>query len=131
MAPDSSLNRVFMLGQTAAQFNTASYTIESYNQQSFDPVRSITLSNIAGSPLRLVRWGSNGLVLVTDSAASSPGMLYIINNPSFVNANERDARAEAEPELLQPSWQRSPLPGAIRRAPGTRSLLDGRPASSP
>jgi hypothetical protein len=130
MAPDSSLNRVFMLGQTAAQFNTASYTIESYNQQSFAPVRSITLSNIAGSPLRLVRWGSNGLVLVTDSAASSPGMLYIINNPSFVNANERDARSETEPEPLHPSWQRSPLPDTLRRAHVMQSLLEGLPSSS-
>jgi hypothetical protein len=90
LVPDSSLNRVFVLGQTSSQTGTSNYTIQSFNQTSFAAVSSITLSSLVGTPVAFIRWGNNGLALVTynknASASSGPaGMLYIISDPNFVN----------------------------------------------
>lgn len=80
VAPDSSLNRVFILGQTEAQANSNSYTIESFDQKAYTYVSSITLDNLSGSPLQLVRWGDAGLAIPTTG-----GMLYLIEDATFVS----------------------------------------------
>jgi hypothetical protein len=86
VAPDSSLNRVFILGQTQAQANTNSFTIMSFNQSTFEPVSFITLDDIVGSPFQLVRWGDSGLALLTINYDSgSPGVLYLVQDASFVS----------------------------------------------
>ena len=36
-APDSSLNRVFILGQTSAQAGTNNYTIQSFDEKALHP----------------------------------------------------------------------------------------------
>ena len=64
LVPDSSLNRVFILGQTSAQANTNNYTIESFNQTAFTPVSSITLNNLQGIPFAFSRWGASGLAVL-------------------------------------------------------------------
>jgi hypothetical protein len=91
VVPDSSLNRIFLLSQTTAQAALGdSFTIQSFNETTFAPVNSITISNIEGTPQAFIRWGNSGLALVTyirNTASYPSGMLYIINNPSFVNAN--------------------------------------------
>ncbi len=101
VAPDSSMNRVFILGQTRAQLGTGDLTIASFNQTTFQQVNSIALTGIVGAPKALVRWGTNGLAFVTyndplDSGGAPPGMLYILNNPRFVSASESaDSRLES------------------------------------
>lgn len=101
VAPDSSLNRVFIVGQTSAQSGSGNYTIESFNQTTFASVSSITLTGVVGVPTALVRWGATGLALTTTGGAytvpndaSTPftpeGMLYIITSASFVSAHERN-----------------------------------------
>jgi hypothetical protein len=72
VAPDSSLNRVFILGQTAAQSGTNNFTVESFDEKGYTPVSSITLDNLAGSPIQLVRWGTSGLAVLTSGGV--PGM---------------------------------------------------------
>jgi hypothetical protein len=79
VTPDSPLNRVFILGQTAAQQQSNSYTIESFNETGFTPVSSITLDNIAGTPITLTRWGASGLAVATAGAnGGAVGMLYYL-----------------------------------------------------
>lgn len=63
--PDSTLDRVFILGQTPAQVGTSNYTIQSFDQSKFTPIGSITIDNVVGTPTALIRWGSNGLAFTT------------------------------------------------------------------
>jgi hypothetical protein len=112
VAPDSSLNRVFILGQTAAQANSSNFTIESFDQKGFTLVSSITLSNLSGSPIQLVRWGASGLALLTiggfaDVYANALGMLYLINDPNFVSSSAPAAQV-ANQELVKQRWRRLP-----------------------
>ena len=112
VAPDSSLNRVFILGQTAAQANTNNYTIQSFDQKAFTPVSSITLENISGSPIELVRWGTNGLALLTsggldDIYENGNGMLYLIQDSTFVSSAPATASIRHHvTERVHQRWKR-------------------------
>ncbi|MFZ0630517.1 MAG: IPT/TIG domain-containing protein [Acidobacteriaceae bacterium] len=111
LAPDSSLDRVFILGQTAAQANSNSYTIQSFDQKAFSLISSITLNNLAGIPIQLVRWGNSGLAILTSGgvpnlAISSSGTLYLVQAAGFVSNAESTAGSEAaKPELVQRRWK--------------------------
>ena len=95
VAPDPSLNRVFILGQTAVRAFTNNFTIESFDQKAYTPVSSITINNLVGSPFAFVRCGPSCLALLTVNDVEiflgytgSLGMLYLIQDPIFVsNAN--------------------------------------------
>jgi hypothetical protein len=109
LVPDSSLNRVFIVGQTSAQANTNNYTIQSFNQTTFALVSSITLTNLQGTPFAFSRWGSSGLALLmeTDQTSSVPGMLYLIQDSTFVsNVSAADGGGSKKQELVQPRWKR-------------------------
>ena len=111
VAPDSSLNRVFILGQTQAQANTNSFTIISFNQSTFEPVSSVTLDNIVGSPFQLKRWGDSGLALLTiNSDSGAPGVLYLVQDATFISnaqaATTLASRISAKKqELVQRRWK--------------------------
>jgi hypothetical protein len=63
MVPDSSLNLAFFATQTGS----SAIAIYSYNLTTFAPVSSIFFSVVNGNPVRLIRWGQNGLALNTDA----------------------------------------------------------------
>jgi hypothetical protein len=63
MVPDSTLNLAFFV--TAGSGSTI--TIQAFDLTQFTAVSSITLSNVSGNPLRLIRWGQNGLAFNTDA----------------------------------------------------------------
>ena len=63
MVPDSSLNLAFFVSQTGS----SSIGIYSFNLSTFAPVSSITIPNVSGNPIRLIRWGQNGLAFNTDA----------------------------------------------------------------
>jgi hypothetical protein len=112
VAPDSALNRVFILGQTAAQANTSNFTIESFDEKSYTPVSSITLQDLIGAPFQLVRWGPSGLAVLTFSTSiginglGSPGMLYLIQDTSFVSsAQSAAAELSKSQEFVQRRWK--------------------------
>src|ERR1700743_131762 len=83
--PDSTLDRVFILGQTSAQVGTSSYTVESFDQTKFTAISTITIDNVVGTPTALIRWGSTGLAFTTrvgapyDFLGAGPGPLYLIS----------------------------------------------------
>lgn len=105
VAPDSSLNRVFILGQTQAQANTSNFTIESFDEKAYTPVSSIALNDIHGTPAQLIRWGASGLaVLTVDTTFSTPGMLYLISDTSFVS-NAQASPAAIPSESVQRRWK--------------------------
>jgi hypothetical protein len=110
--PDSSLNRVFILGQTAAQANSNNYTIQSFDEKAFTLVSSITLSDLDGFPIQLVRWGSSGLAIQTSGGfdpgvvVSSYGTLYVVQDAGFISNAERiTASGATTPELVRRRWK--------------------------
>lgn len=74
MVPDSALNTAFFVSVSG----TAA-TLQSFNLTTFALVSSMTIPNVTGNPLRLVRWGQNGLAFNTDS-----GQIYLIGG-NFVH----------------------------------------------
>jgi hypothetical protein len=121
VAPDSSLDRVFILGQTTAQANTNNFTIQSFDQTGFTPVSSITVSNLSGSPIEMVRWGTSGLAVLTTGGIGvfedGFGMLYLIDDSQFVS--NLPATSFVQPEkrdLVQQRWRRLPKREALAQA---------------
>jgi hypothetical protein len=75
MVPDSNLNKAFFL----TGIGTSTITITSYDLTLFTKIDSITVNSVVGSPLRLIRWGQNGLAFNTDG-----GQIFLIGG-NFVH----------------------------------------------
>jgi hypothetical protein len=111
---DSSLKRVFFLGQTSAQVGTFDYTIQAYDQQQFTLVDSITVPNVVGAPTGFIRWGTNGLAFTTrvgaptDFKGIGPGQLYILSG-SLVRAQSAGRARErlSVEEHVRRTWNSS------------------------
>jgi hypothetical protein len=105
--PDSSLNRVFILGQNGGQAGTNNFTIQSFNQQTYGLVSLLTLNNLLGVPIALSRWGTSGLAVLTMNPGTGPsGMLYLIQDPSFVtNSQMSDSSSSVPQEFVQRRWK--------------------------
>jgi len=122
--PDSTLDRVYILGQTTAQTGTQNYTIESFDQTSFAAVGSIAISNVVGTPTALVRWGSNGLAFTTlvqtppEPFAVGPGQLYVVSG-SFVTAAARPGTNGGAAAAIAPVRRTWPTAGSNRQRAGT------------
>jgi hypothetical protein len=109
LVPDSSLNRVFILGQTAAQAGTNDFTIESFDQKAYTPVSSITLNNLQGVPLAFVRSGTSGfaILMLTQQLGNVPGLLYLVQDSAFVSGAQKAVdRSSKAQELVQERWKR-------------------------
>ena len=109
VAPDSSLDRVFILGQTAAQGGTNNFTVESFDEKAYTLVSSITLDNLLGSPIELIRWGNSGLAILTmnQGGSGSQGMLYLVQDTTFVSDAQKAASSLSMPqELVKRRWKR-------------------------
>jgi hypothetical protein len=122
VAPDSSLDRVFILGQTAAQANTSNFTIQSFDEKAYTLVSSITLDNLVGTPIELVRWGTSGLAILTMNQAGGPlGMLYLVQDATFVsNAESAASRLSRPRELVKLRWKRISKAGILRMVQARR-----------
>ena len=104
-ASDSTLNRVFILGQTSAQVGTSSYTVESFDQKSFASIGSMSVDNVVGQPAALIRWGTNGLAFVTRVGdpygfeSSGPGQLYVISG-DFVKPSNSTSQIRSDQAVM-------------------------------
>jgi hypothetical protein len=110
VVPDSSLNRVFILGKTVAQTYSYNFTIQSFDEKTYKLVSSITVDNLDGSPFAMVRWGASGLAILTATGGGpdggSYGMLYILKDAKFVSSMQRQSgRALEQEELVQRRWK--------------------------
>jgi hypothetical protein len=127
IAPDSSLNRVFFLGQTAAQAQTTSYTIQSFNETAFTPVSSISIDHIFGAPIAFIRWGASGFALLTvnEDAGSywgPGGMLYILQSSTFASmANPQTSMGPVKQEPVQLRWRKPSKTRLMRMLRGQTS----------
>lgn len=113
--PDSTLDRVFVLGQTPAQAGTMNYTVESFDQKTFAAVGSLTIQNVVGTPMGFIRWGSNGLAFTTrvgmpfDFIATGPGQLYVISGTFVAPASSTGPSSPAtQLERVRRTWDSAP-----------------------
>ena len=72
MVMDSTLNTAFFVNE-----GSATATIQAFDLTHFTPINSITIPNVANSPLRLIRWGQNGLAFIT-KGLNGPGQVFLI-----------------------------------------------------
>jgi hypothetical protein len=133
VAPDSSLNRVFILGQTAEQANTNNFTIESFDQSAYTPVSSITINNLLGSPFAFISCGPSCLAILTVNQVEiffgytgSLGMLYLIQDPTLVsNAKTAAPQLPKPQDLVLRRWKRLSQADVVKMARAMR--LQGQP----
>ncbi|MGI4828544.1 MAG: beta strand repeat-containing protein, partial [Janthinobacterium lividum] len=69
LATDSALNRAFVLHTTGS-----GYALDTFDLRHQTLLKSVALPGISGYPTQLLRWGTQGLAILTDS----PGMLYLL-----------------------------------------------------
>ncbi len=74
MAPDSTLDRAFFVSPSSG-----SVTIQAFDLQRFSLIGSITIPDVSDTPLRIIRWGNNGLAFNTNG-----GPVYLIGG-NFVH----------------------------------------------
>lgn len=107
--PDSTLNRVFFLGQTPAQVGTSAFTIQSFDQTTFSPLDSIVVPNVVGMLTGFIRWGTDGVAFTTRIGAPTdfyrigPGQLYVIQGV-VVKAAANAARNPVA-EHVRKTWE--------------------------
>jgi hypothetical protein len=95
MVPDGALGKAFFIGQTQAQLEGSTYTLESFDIEHFTPIASMTIQNVVGYPTHLIRWGTNGLAFTTydNNGSAQVGAVYFLAG-SFVNGTSGVAPAE-------------------------------------
>jgi hypothetical protein len=77
---DGALNKAWRTpNQETVSGIVGDLVIQSMDLKTFAPVESLTIPNVQGSVLRVIRWGANGLAFNTDL-----GQVYILSG-SFVN----------------------------------------------
>jgi len=122
--PDSSLNQVFILGQTGNQTKTANYTIQSFNETAYTFNSGIALKNLLGVPVAFSLWGSSGLAVLTMNPGDGPaGMLYLIQDSNFVtNARTASPSMSSTHELVQMRWKPVSTADIVRRLSSQRKM---------
>ena len=90
VVPDSSLNRIFVLGQTRSQSGASDYTIASFDQTTYSPISTVAVQHLLGVPISMGLCGDHCLAVVTFNPNWGPyygpvGMLYLITDATFVN----------------------------------------------
>jgi hypothetical protein len=68
MVTDAKLNIAYFLGQTNYAFGSGNYALEAYDLSHFTFLGAIPLTGIAGTPSKMMRWGTNGLAFLTGDA---------------------------------------------------------------
>jgi sugar lactone lactonase YvrE len=91
VVPDSSLNRIFVLGQTQAQAGGSGYTIASFDQTNYSFVSSITVPALLGIPIGMSRCGDHCLAVITfnpdwSEIGGPVGMLYLIKDSTLISS---------------------------------------------
>lgn len=102
-APDGAAGLIFYLVQTY-KYPSTSYTIKSFDINNLTPISSLEIDNVVGTPLRLIRWGTNGLAFATSQGAfsTSQGAVYLVSG-SFVTTSDRPAGSV--PSAVYHTWQ--------------------------
>jgi hypothetical protein len=101
MVPDSTMNAAFFLGQTSQQQGTTNFTIESFDLTHLTPTNSLVVTNVSGTPIRLIRWGSNGLAFNTNGS-----QIFLISGTfvSAISVSQPSTESHALSDHVQRTW---------------------------
>jgi hypothetical protein len=100
MVPDAKLNAAFFLVEANCVFDGigACFTLESYDLTTFKYMNSLTMSEIQGQPINMIRWGNSGLAFNTDT-----GQVYLVDITTLLQSQPaqlaRAPQAERSPVL--------------------------------
>lgn len=86
MALDDNLGIAWVIGQPVGN-SGQQYVIEAFDLQTNALLHSIAIPNVVGTPIKLIRWGSNGLAFLT-SGANGPQQgdgVYLISGNFVTN----------------------------------------------
>lgn len=92
-APDGAAGLIFYLVNTKPYpVGSGFYTLESFEINTMTPISTLDITGVIGTPVRLIRWGINGLAFATSQGAfsGSQGSVYLISGP-FVTTSVRPA----------------------------------------
>ncbi len=114
MVPDGANGLVYFLGSDGD--DSSNLIIESFDINTYTPVNILTIPNVSGSPVRLIRWGAHGLAFLTysegaDSQNPQEGNdLFLINDSSFVGntTTSPDAKNNLVHKMAAPHGVRQP-----------------------
>lgn len=82
MVPDSTLNRAFFVYQTGTLYEL---TIESFDATEFTSIAQTPINNVFGTPLRIIRWGKNGLAFNTYDAIYGIYKVFVVSGSIVAN----------------------------------------------
>lgn len=93
MVPDGTLNMAYFIGQTSNDVGMQQYTLEASDLTHFNVLGAVAIPNVVGTPVKLIRWGANGLAFLTQTGNASTGItapaqgdgVYLISGPFVTN----------------------------------------------
>ena len=111
--PDSSVGRVYFLTGSSAfsDSDARTLTLRAFDQNTFVPLGTLDIPNVAGQVTSLVRWGANGLAF-----GSTGGQFYIIQT-TLVPSSEPVPTPTPTPSptpASTPTPEPTPAPGELR-----------------
>jgi hypothetical protein len=65
MVPDDTLHIAYFIGQTGDYAGSQQYAIEAFDLTHFTLLGAVSIPNVVGVPVKLLRWGPNGLAFLT------------------------------------------------------------------
>lgn len=69
MVTDGALKIAYFLGRTVDAATAGDYVIEAFDLTHFTLLGAIPISNVSGIPSKMIRWGSNGLAILTGDSS--------------------------------------------------------------
>lgn len=99
MVTDGTLNIAYFLGHLQTTSSAQEYTLEAFDLTHYTVLGAISVPNVVGTPVKLIRWGTNGLAFLTqtrdtNNGTTSPGAgdgVYLISG-AFVTSPAAQAR---------------------------------------
>lgn len=118
MTTDSNLNVAYFVG-SSSPFGS-NYTLAAFDLRHFTPIATTTLYGITGVPTRLIRFGANGLALVTGPSVYYPSQgssqVYLLSGPFVTKPSVIPNPMEGGVAMPQNMWDIAPvgwLPASI------------------
>lgn len=101
MVPDGTLNIAYFVGHLQAASSPQEYTLEAFDLTHFTVLGAISIPNVVGVPVKLIRWGTNGLAFLTQTrntndGSTAPGAgdgVYLISGPFVTNPMIQDRKS--------------------------------------
>lgn len=93
MVPDGTLNIAYFVGHLQTASSAQEYTLEAFDLTHFTVLGAISIPNVVGVPVKLIRWGTNGLAFLTqtlntNNGSTAPGAgdgVYLISGAFVTN----------------------------------------------